>query len=342
TDHNFVTDYQPELVRLRLGDYLRVFSGVEVTPLNSYLHFNNYPVAIKPEEKTRGAIIPAFEKVEDLFQACQRKNPASLLQLNHPRAGNLGYFENIGLDREKADSVVGDLALSFDLMEVMNGASFHRGNDQAVADWLNLLNKGYFFPAVGSSDSHGAAGGEPGYSRVFVRLPKKLPEFTWEELASALKKGQSFISNGPLVEFTVNGKYQPGDIVTDRDGQVRVRIRVQSAPWIDVHEVRVIVNGERKITIPVSTPAIKPEKLDKKLDIELKGDAYLVVEVAGQKSLYPVVQQPARTGQPEEAALPYALTNPIFIDVDGNGTFDAPNPKEIKKIEKQEEAADKK
>ncbi|MBC7349337.1 MAG: hypothetical protein H5U05_05125, partial [Candidatus Aminicenantes bacterium] len=60
TDHNFVTDYQPELVRLGLTDYLRVFSGVEVTPLNNYIHFNNYPVAIKPEEKTRGAIIPTF------------------------------------------------------------------------------------------------------------------------------------------------------------------------------------------------------------------------------------------------------------------------------------------
>ncbi|MGQ9802064.1 MAG: CehA/McbA family metallohydrolase [Candidatus Saccharicenans sp.] len=339
TDHNFVTDYQPELVRLGLADYLRIFSGVEVTPLNSYLHFNNYPVAIKPEEKTRGAITPAFERVEDLFQACQKKNPTSLLQLNHPRAGNLGYFENIGLDREKADFVVGDLALTFDLIEVMNGASFHRGNDQAVADWLNLLAKGYFFPAVGSSDSHGAAGGEPGYSRLFVRLPKKLAEFTWEELASALKKGQSFVSNGPLVEFTVNGKYQPGDTVTDRDGKVRARIRVQSTPWIDINEVRVIVNGERKITFPVSTPAIKPLKFDKKLDIELSADSYLVVEVSGQKSLYPVVQQPARTGQPEEAALPYALTNPVFIDFDGNGQFDAPRPK---KIETREAASEQK
>lgn len=338
TDHNFVTDYQPELVRLGLGDYLRVFPGVEVTPLNSYLHFNNYPVAIKPEEKTNGAIIPAFERVEELFRACQKKNPASLLQLNHPRAGNLGYFENIGLDREKADSAAGDLALTFDLMEVMNGASFHRGNDQAVADWLNLLNKGYFFPAVGSSDSHGAAGSEPGYSRVFVRLPKKLTELTWEDLASALKKGQSFISNGPLVEFTVNGRYHPGDTVTDRDGKVKARIQIQSAPWIDIHEVRVIVNGERKIIFPVNSPAIKPVKFDKKLDIELSVDSYLVVEVSGQKSLYPVVQQPARSGQLKETALPYALTNPVFIDLDGNGKFDAPRPR---KIEIREKVAEK-
>lgn len=327
TDHNYVTDYQPELNRLGLQAYLRVFPGFEVTPLNNYLHFNNYSVAINSGEKTRGAIIPVFKKVKELFDACRQKNPASLLQLNHPRSGNLGYFENAGLDRKTADSAPGDLNLGFDLMEIMNGASFHRGNEQAVTDWLNLLNKGFYFPAVGSSDSHGAAGGEPGYSRVVVRCPKKLKDLTWEDLASAMKKGQSFVTNGPLVEFTVNGRYQPGDQLTDRDGKVRVRIRVKSAPWIEVSEVRIIINGERKIVFPVNTPAVEIEKFDRKAELELERDAYLVVEVSGTQSLYPVVQQPARNGQAEEAALPYAITNPVFIDVDGNGLFDAPRPR---------------
>jgi len=211
-------------------------------------------VVIKPGEKTRGAIIPIFKKVEDLFKACRQKNPGSLLQLNHPRAGNLGYFENTRLDKKTADSAEGDLNLSFDLMEIMNGASFHRGNDQAVTDWLNLLNKGFYFPAVGSSDSHGAAGGEPGYSRIIVRCPKKLKDLSWEDLASALKKGRSFVTNGPLVEFTVNGQFQPGDQLTDRDGQVRARILVQSAPWIEVSEVRINCQRRNEIAFPVRQP----------------------------------------------------------------------------------------
>ncbi|MGB9893716.1 MAG: CehA/McbA family metallohydrolase, partial [Candidatus Saccharicenans sp.] len=299
------------------------------TPLNNYLHFNNYPIAIRPEEKTRGAILTKFEKVKELFQACQKKNPGSLLQLNHPRAGNLGYFENIGLDKDRTAFVSGDLELSFDLMEIMNGPSFHRGNDQAVTDWLNLLNRGYFFPAVGSSDSHGAAGQEPGYSRVFIRCSKKLKDLTWEDLASALKKGRSFVTNGPVVEFLINSKFQPGDLLTDKDGKIKVQIKVSSAPWIDVSEVRIIINGERKIVFPVSAKPFETRKFDKKLEVVLSGDSYLTVEVVGQQSLYPVVQQPASSGQPEEAALPYAMTNPIFIDVNGNGRFDPPWPPEI-------------
>ncbi|MDP1086523.1 hypothetical protein Q6245_29600, partial [Klebsiella pneumoniae] len=80
-----------------------------------------------------------------------------------------------------------------------------------------------------------------------------LKDLSWEDLASALKKGQSFVTNGPLVDFTVTRKFQPGDLLTDRDGKVKAWIRVQSAPWIEVSEVRVIVNGERKIIFPVVT-----------------------------------------------------------------------------------------
>lgn len=329
TDHNFVTDYQPVVAELGLSDYLKVFPGAEVTPLNNYLHFNNYPLAIRPQEKTKGSIITRFEKVKDLFEACHSQNPSSLLQLNHPRAGNLGYFNNIGLDPDKAAYASGDLELSFNLLEVMNGASFHRGNDQAVEDWLHLLNKGYFFPAVGSSDSHGADSSEPGYSRVYLKCSKKLQDLTWEDIVLPLKKGQSFVSNGPVVELQVNRKFQPGDLLTDRDGKVNVQIRVRSAPWVNVSEIRIIINGERKLSFPVSTPDAEITKFDKKFDLKMEKDAYVVVEVIGQKSLYPVVQQPSGSGQMEEAALPHALTNPVFVDVDGNGRFDPPWPKEI-------------
>ena len=58
----------------------------------------------------------------------------------------------------------------------------------------------------------------------------------------------------------------------------------------------------------------------------------LIVEVLGKESLYPVLQSASRSGLSTNATLPYALTNPVFIDVDGNGKFDPPLPEKIKSI----------
>jgi hypothetical protein len=63
--------------------------------------------------------------------------------------------------------------------------------------------------------------------------------------------------------------------------------------------------------------------------LSLDGDAALVVEVLGKKTLYPVVQRQTAEGLPANASLPYALTNPIFVDVDGNGKFDPPWPAKV-------------
>ncbi|MBD3873341.1 MAG: hypothetical protein IFK91_10560, partial [Acidobacteria bacterium] len=46
-------------------------------------------------------------------------------------------------------------------------------------------------------------------------------------------------------------------------------------------------------------------------------------------SLYPVVQVRTWSGLQADAVTPYALTNPVFIDVDGNGRFDPPLPRTI-------------
>jgi len=44
----------------------------------------------------------------------------------------------------------------------------------------------------------------------------------------------------------------------------------------------------------------------------------------GGRTLFPVLQSPSWSGKAEDGTLPYALTNPVFIDVDGNGRFDPP------------------
>jgi len=125
----------------------------------------------------------------------------------------------------------------------------------------------------------------------------------------------------------VNRQYLPGDSFTVRDGTLDIWIKVQSAPWVSVDEVRVIINGERKIILPVKAPREQILKFQDKISLNIKYDSYIAIEVLGNETLFPVVQRRSKNDGYECGPLPYALTNPIFVDVDGNGKFDSPLPK---------------
>ncbi|NIM90885.1 MAG: hypothetical protein GTO17_08050 [Candidatus Aminicenantes bacterium] len=332
TDHNYITDYYPALKKLGLDKYLAVISGSEVTH-NGVIHFCTYPLIARTKEENNGALDPRPEEASLLFKASRQKNPKALIQVNHPRSKKYGYFTHYYLDQESAAHVLDTFDTSFDVMEVING-TYRRNSDRvAVKDWLNLLNRGYYFPLVGASDSHGADTEEPGYARTYVHYEgEKGKKLDWTAVREALKKGRSFASTGPIIEFKINGKYTCGDSFKADKKKIHISLLVQSAPWVAVDEVRIIVNGERKMIIPVNTEKSLIQKLHHEMNLKLKRDSYIAIEALGKKSFYPVVQRRSRKSDPDDAVLPYALTNPVFIDVDGNGKFDPPVPEKIKLI----------
>jgi hypothetical protein len=339
TDHNHITDYSSALSKLRLDRYLAVLSGSEVTTPDNRIHYNTYPEEYRPAEVNNGAISPLAETIDALFQASRKNSPQAILQVNHPRAGTLGYFNNYYLDKESAATAQEGMDLSFDTLEVMNGPFFFPSNSAAIEDWFHLLNRGYFYPIIGSSDTHAIDRAEPGYSRTYIFYGgKRGNDLNWPLVAEALKKGRSFATNGPLVDFKVNGKYAPGDTFSAPGGKVDIGIQVRSAPWVAVDEVRLIINGERKVIFPVSAPEKSLEKFAEELTLTLKKDAYLAVEALGKRTLFPVLQQFARSGELKDAAFPYALTNPVFVDVDGNGKFNPPLPQPVQFIQEPLEA----
>jgi hypothetical protein len=245
--------------------------------------------------------------------------------------GNIGYFNTYHLDPESASYILENFDFSFDVLEAMNGPYFHSSNSVTIEDWFHLLNRGHYFPIVGSSDSHSVDRAEPGYSRTYVFYTgREGDNLDRSSLIQALKKGRSFATNGPLIYFKVNDNYTSGDLLTATNGEVKISIKVETAPWIAIDEVKLIINGERRLVFPMKYREKSLPIFLEELSLKLKKDSYIVVEVSGTKSLFPVLQSPAGNGELEKATLPYALTNPVFIDVDGNGKFDPPWPEKIK------------
>ena len=77
-----------------------------------------------------------------------------------------------------------------------------------------------------------------GATRVYVKPDGKL---TSESFLQGLKRGKSFVSNGPMLEFTVEGK-GPGDAVEPGDGTVNWSASVHSA--LPFERLEIYVNGK--------------------------------------------------------------------------------------------------
>jgi hypothetical protein len=330
TDHNYITDYSMALRDLKLEKDLIVIPGSEVTTPD-VIHYNTYPMEIRPAEMGNGAINASSDTASPLFAASRQKNPQALLQVNHPRAGDLGYFNNSYLDQESAASALTTLDTGFDLLEVLNGPYFYFSNQAAIEDWFHLLNRGYLYAIVGSSDSHRIDGGEPGYSRTYVDCSgEKGVPLDRDAFLLALKKGRSFVTNGPIISLKVNGPFTSGDLVKAPDGKVEVRLEARSAPWVAIDEVRLVFNGKRRIIFPVQAKDGDIIKFEQAISLTLAQDTYICMEAFGRKTLFPVLQDISSSGSLQDGTLPYALTNPVFVDVDGNGRFDPPLPEKIR------------
>jgi hypothetical protein len=87
-------------------------------------------------------------------------------------------------------------------------------------------------------------------------------------------------------------------------------IRVDAASWVPIAEWRAYVNGELVHRAPISAGE------SAQLPLAFERDAFVTVEVQGP------AEGDYATALPD--FVPFAFTNPIFVDFDGNGRFDAP------------------
>jgi TolB protein len=132
-----------------------------------------------------------------------------------------------------SDALLGDV----DTLEVACLWSDELGTAEA---WYRLLNVGVpIAPSAGTDamvDFFRTMA--IGTTRVYVHVPESL---TLERYLAALKAGRSFVTNGPLLKFSVGGA-APGGVVTAVDGPTEWELTVGTT--MPFERVEVLVNGE--------------------------------------------------------------------------------------------------
>jgi hypothetical protein len=114
----------------------------------------------------------------------------------------------------------------------------------SLADWYRYLNNGYRTAAVGGTDKMSAAVAV-GAARTYARL---LPdeEFTYAAWRSAVKRGHTFVTLGPLLDLSVEGK-PPGDTIEVGSGGATLDVEwLAQSVILPMTRVELVINGETK------------------------------------------------------------------------------------------------
>jgi hypothetical protein len=221
-----------------------------------------------------------------------------------------------------------------------------------VETWFTMLDRGLRPTGVGTSDSHRLIGDEPGYARtlLYVGAGKDVPGgFSQADVIDAIRGHRAITTNAPLVEMTI-GDHRIGDTMIAQGGGVDVAIHVRAPSWATVDHLVIYANSQ--IVASQRIPASQGTDYQTRVHLQLARDSWVVAEVTGPGNMFPVLTPTEfppldatviikalsvgldLSSLPLTAKLkpshvhiqtPYAITNPIWIDVDGNG-WTSPRP----------------
>ncbi len=354
TDHDHLGHYADALTELRAGDRIRVVGGVELTGSTpsdaapyTIGHHNAWPIAYQPTAHRKGAPPSQAGSVADLYAMLRQSYGARVLQLNHalPAVGEEAgdrdgsYLMHLGSVGERFDPSLpvdaqpnralldraadGETrAIDFDAMEVMNGLRYSQFLRLREV-WYALQRQGFRRTATGNSDTHAPAE-TAGYPRNYVTTTDRSGG---EGFDAAIREGRLFATTGPLLlKFRANGGSM-GETVAAPDGRVTVELVVAAASWVPVDEVRLLRDGEvvRRFRDLAAGDALM--RLERDVDLVLERDAFLTLEAGAaldaETDAWVAIHAGVYT-RVAPGAVATALSNPIYVDVDGDGRVAAP------------------
>lgn len=166
----------------------------------------------------------------------------------------------------------------------------------SLLDWYRYLNCGYLTAAVGGTDKMGAYVAV-GASRTYAQLDPEC-EFTYDAWKDAVRKARTFVTCGPLLEFTVDGHPSGTRLrLPPTGGTLEVNWQVASVT-VPMTAVELIVNGDVRERCSVDPTAGAGH-----WSIPLERSSWLAILVRGHHAAEPEAIQ--------------AHSSPVMVTVDG-------------------------
>lgn len=353
TEHNRLSTYVPHLRRLQAEHLMATTTGIELTSSpGSVTHANAFPLILKPHIQDGGAQAAnrsgALRPEEHLVQierlALWDNGSEKIVQQNHPNIIRLLFDEDLdgqpdaGYRKQLAYMDVIEVEPLHNILEPPAVEEGLNTGGNRIHSWLQMLNQGYRVPGVANTDSHYNFHGS-GWLRNYIKSPTDDPaRIKTLDIVHETERGHIILTNGPFLQVNLqpaDGSGEPaiaGDELVVQGGHATLHVRVQCPNWFDIDRIQVFLNGRpdpqlnftRKTTADRFSDRVV--KFDQTIQLELKEDTHVIVVAVGENSEV--------IGENQAMVTPIAISNPIYVDVDGQGfqpngdTLDAPLPVE--------------
>lgn len=175
-------------------------------------------------------------------------------------------------------------------------------NRSSFFPWYAVLNNGIRIAATGGEDAISSMHWSKlvGSLRTYVHTGAK--GLTFPAILEGIRKGRSFVTSGPVIELTANGRGPGDDITLSAGGSLMVAAQVQSVTPLE--KVFLVYNGETVKEIPLS-PDRRSAKMHELIPVTQSGWLHLRAEGKPTERF------------PLDANYAQAFTNPIWVTVGG-------------------------
>ena len=157
-----------------------------------------------------------------------------------------------------------------DFIEVCQGGRI------ATNTWYGLLNMGFkMIPSAGSDFPYTDL---PGVSRSYVKGIESAGPDAW---FASFRAGHTYVTNGPFLEFTVNGHLMGDEIHVPRGSQLEIAAEGQLNPDIDtLDRLELVVLGD----VAATEPGAGRDRVQMKKTLTADHSMWLAARVYGERN----------------------------------------------------------
>ncbi len=249
-------------------------------------------------------LLPDYAGYVDTAAASLYPHNAAVHDLAHAQGALFGYVHPFDSrpDPQNAQEPLtyelpADAALGkIDYLEVM-GFSDHLITSEI---WYRLLNCGFRIPAGAGTDAFpnfASLRGPAGLLRTYVKAGASLDH---RSFLAGLRAGRTFVTNGPILEFSLGGK-EAGDSIRLSPGRHALEARVAVQSIVPLDRVEIVVNGKVVATIPLAGDHLSAEG---RLSLTVAESGWYVLRGWADRATTPILD-----------LYPFATTSPIYVQV---------------------------